>query len=359
MAPNRRRASGTEPSPRRMICGVGRPVIGCAVEDHVAGARLQQAEDHLHGGRLAAGIAAEQADDLPAPTSMREIVMDLDRPVERVDAVELEDGVAHGAASAGSRACADLARAEIGGDHGGIGGDLARAGPRRSCAPSSITMTRSESCITRSSLCSISRMVNRPFRRADDLQHFGGFGRIHAGGRLVEEQHARLERERARDLEAAAVRIGEREGRIVDARRQPLAEQREDLHRVGAQRCFLGLDRIAAAPTRAQARRPGRSPAIAGAPRRAACARRPAHCRARERFPNTRPCWNVRAKPSGASLLGRQAGDVAAREGHASGVRRIEPGDEIEHRGLAGAVRPDDADQLAFVRPQATAHRPP
>ena len=32
IAPNRRRASGTEPSPRRMICGVGRPVIGCAVE---------------------------------------------------------------------------------------------------------------------------------------------------------------------------------------------------------------------------------------------------------------------------------------------------------------------------------------
>ena len=28
MAPNRRRASGTEPSPRRMIFGVGRPVIG-------------------------------------------------------------------------------------------------------------------------------------------------------------------------------------------------------------------------------------------------------------------------------------------------------------------------------------------
>jgi hypothetical protein len=28
ISPNRRRASGTEPTPRRTICGVGRPVIG-------------------------------------------------------------------------------------------------------------------------------------------------------------------------------------------------------------------------------------------------------------------------------------------------------------------------------------------
>ena len=74
-----------------------------AVEDHFAGAWLQQAEDHLHGGGLAAGIAAEQADDLPAADLDRKIVVDLDRPVERVDAIELEDRV-HGAASAG--ACA-------------------------------------------------------------------------------------------------------------------------------------------------------------------------------------------------------------------------------------------------------------
>ena len=38
------------------------------------------------------------------PDLQREIVVDLDRPVERVDAVELEDGV-HGAASAGARVC--------------------------------------------------------------------------------------------------------------------------------------------------------------------------------------------------------------------------------------------------------------
>ena len=258
---------------------------------------------------------------------------------------------------AGARARADLARAEIGRDHGGVGGDLARGSPSAILAPSSITTTRSESCITRSSLCSISRMVKPALQGADDLEHLGGLGRVHAGGRLVEQQQARLERQRARDLEAAAVGVGEAEGRIVDARHQPLAEQREDLHRVGAQLLPPRPSPRRAAPARARARRAARSPAMAGAPPQAACARRPARCRARSGC-RTRgragTCARGRARAScsaGRPVMSRPANVTRA------GVRRVEPGDEVEHRGLAGAVRADDADELALVRRRATARR--
>ena len=148
---------------------------------------------------------------------------------------------------------------------------------------------------------------------------------------------------------AAAVRVGEREGRIVDARHEPLAEQREDLHRVGAQRCLLGL-----------APKPGRTSASASSPSgpttghcgRTAASRVCAPTSTLSstlRLPNTRPCWNVRAKPSGASFSAGRP--VMSRPPNVTraGVRRVEPGDEVEHRGLAGAVRPDDADELAFV----------
>ena len=51
--------------------------------------------------------------------------------------------------------------------------------------------------------------------------------------------------------------------------------------------------------------------------------------------------------PEVADLVGTEGGDVVAVEGDPAGVRPLEAGDQIEERGLAGAVRPDDADQLA------------
>ena len=40
------------------------------------------------------------------------------------------------------------------------------------------------------------------------------------------------------------------------------------------------------------------------------------------------------------------AGDVGAVEHHAAAARRIEAGEQIEQRGLAGAVRADDGEDL-------------
>ena len=73
-------------------------------------------------------------------------------------------------------------------------------------------------------------------QRRDQRLHLGGLGRIHAGGRLVEQQQARPQRERAGDLDAAAIGVGEAVGGVVETRRQPVAEQGEDLARFGAQR---------------------------------------------------------------------------------------------------------------------------
>ena len=46
--------------------------------------------------------------------------------------------------------------------------------------------------------------------------------------------------------------------------------------------------------------------------------------------------------------VGPHAGDLAAVEEDAAGVERLEAGDQVEQRGLAGAVGPDDADDLAL-----------
>ena len=59
--------------------------------------------------------------------------------------------------------------------------------------------------------------------------------------------------------------------------------------------------------------------------------------------------WKVRATPRLAMLVGAQAGDVVAVEEDPAGVERLEAGDQVEQRRLAGAVRTDDAEDLALV----------
>ena len=63
---------------------------------------------------------------------------------------------------------------------------------------------------------------------------------------------------------------------------------------------------------------------------------------------NRRASWNERPRPRRARAVGPEAGDVVAVE-HAPGRRRRrgEARDEVEQRGLAGAVGSDDAEDLA------------
>ena len=111
--------------------------------------------------------------------------------------------------------------------------------------------------------------------------------------------------------------------------------------------CLLGLHRGAGAPARAQARRRRRCTGHAGAPPQPRV-RADQHVVEHAQVAEHAAVLEGAREAERGELLGRQAGDVAAREVDAAGVRRVEPGDEIEQRGLAGAVRPDDADQLAL-----------
>src|SRR5262249_20703826 len=51
--------------------------------------------------------------------------------------------------------------------------------------------------------------------------------------------------------------------------------------------------------------------------------------------------------------LGGEAGDVLAVEAHAALAGRVEAGDHVEQRRLAGAVRPDDREDLAGAHREA------
>ena len=64
-------------------------------------------------------------------------------------------------------------------------------------------------------------------------------------------------------------------------------------------------------------------------------------------LPNSRMFWNVRAMPRRTTSWGlRPVSSVAVERDRALG-RDVQAGDHVEERGLAGAVRPDEADDAA------------
>ena len=64
---------------------------------------------------------------------------------------------------------------------------------------------------------------------------------------------------------------------------------------------------------------------------------------------NSATFWNVRAMPPHRRLVRAHLGARRALEGDAAVLRRVEAVDDVEHRGLAGAVRPDDRADLALA----------
>ena len=71
------------------------------------------------------------------------------------------------------------------------------------------------------------QLVAQPSDQLGDLVRLLG---VHPGRRLIEHQQPRPRRERARDLEPAAIGVGERVGGLVPAvAGEPLAEEREHL----------------------------------------------------------------------------------------------------------------------------------
>ncbi len=162
--------------------------------------------------------------------------------------------------------------------------------------------------------------------------------RVHPGGRLVEQEDARVRRRRARDLEPAPVRVRERVRRLVPAvAHQPLAEEAELLL---GERVDLAL--LAPRRGRAQDRLRTRAPCVW--PYAAAIT-----FSFTVMFRNSRSVWNVRAMPRRRDLCGARPTSDSAVEQDVALVGPVDARDEVEQRGLAGPVRPDHADDLALV----------
>ena len=200
-------------------------------------------------------------------------------------------------------------------------------------------MTSRMSCSIRNTVTPRSRM------RSDQPDQIALLARVHAGGGLVEQQQLRIARERARDLEPALEAVGE-------------------VARVRARRRARGRR---SAAVRARARATARSSRAL----RAACA-----AANRTRFACMRACspvitlssadmnaksrmfWNVRAMPSAAISLGRASADRRPSNAIAPGVGCVDPGDQVEHRRLAGAVGADHRDDLARLDREREVVRP-
>ena len=66
-------------------------------------------------------------------------------------------------------------------------------------------------------------------------------------------------------------------------------------------------------------------------------------------FRNSRSVWNVRAIPRRVISCGSRPSRLSPAKRMSPRVRRVDAGDEVEERRLAGAVRADHADDLALV----------
>ena len=189
---------------------------------------------------------------------------------------------------------------------------------------------------------------------ADDLEHLGGLALVHAGRGFVEQQQPGLERERARDLHAAAVGVREAVGRVIDARRQPFAEQRDDLERLPAQRLLLAphggglhqrerqFGQRAQARHAAHARLHGAQPGV----------RADQHVVEHREVGEHAPMLEGARQAARGELLRGQARDVLPLEQHLPFVGPVQAGHEVEERGLAGPVGPDHAEQFALAHVQ-------
>ncbi len=162
-----------------------------------------------------------------------------------------------------------------------------------------------------------------------DLLQVLAFGIVQAGRRLVHQQEARPHGDGAGNADPPLLA----EGQGVDLAGAPCAarpSQSSTSHR------------LARAPLRGRARSP---------------------CAPASTFSSAvRPAkgstfWKVRTSPRRLRSCGFQRADVLAVQMHAAAVDLLEAGEHIDQRRLAGAVRPDQAEDLAAVEPQADAGR--
>src|SRR6266480_1178421 len=158
------------------------------------------------------------------------------------------------------------------------------------------------------------------------------FRRVHAGSRLVERKQLRLGGERARDLEASLVAVGQAARGVVGAAADPdiveqLGRARFDL--------FFFFD--------------GLSVSEHGADDTGMAAHVTAdhHVLERRQVGEQTDILERARNACGGYLVRLQAGQVAPVEQERAGVWRVKPRQHVEERGLAGAVGADQAENFA------------
>ena len=188
----------------------------------------------------------------------------------------------------------------------------------------------------------------------DQLGDLVRLDRVHPGGGLVEQEHPRLRRGGAGDLEPAPVRVREAVRRLVPAvAHQPLAEEAEPL--LGER---LDLALLAPHAGRAQDR---------AHDARLRVRVRGGHHVLLDRHVQEQPQRLERPRdPALRDLVRLEAEQALAGEADVARVRRVHAGHQVEERRLAGAVRADHAEDLVLVdvqvelvdaREPAEAHR--
>ena len=198
--------------------------------------------------------------------------------------------------------------------------------------------------------CSISR-IESPRSVAQLLHQLAqllGLLRVHARGRLVEQQQLRVRRQRARDLEPALVAVGQVHRELAVALEADEVQQLAPLLDRGSspRACTNGVWRIM----------PVRRDLIRA-------------CMPTWTFSsavivrNSLMFWNVRAMPAFVTRSGRLAVMSLPSKSDLAGRRLVEAGQAVEERRLAGAVGPDQRDdRLSAGRVKSTsltATRPP
>ncbi len=172
----------------------------------------------------------------------------------------------------------------------------------------------------------------------DQVVDLGGLGRVEPGGRLVEQQQARLGGQRAGDLEPLQRAVGHGVGIGADIARQP-----DETHQFC---CPVGHRGIAAR----DARQPqhGRQEAVV------AMAVHADHDVLQRRHveEDLQVLEGARHAESGHAVR-RAGGDVVTVEQHAAGIGRVDTCCQVEERGLAGPVRANNGMDRAGANRQA------
>ena len=275
------------------------------------------AHDRVERRRLPRAVRADETDDLAAPDDERKAAHRLDGAVADTEVLELQGGNRAGT-DARSLRLRRRALAEICSRHAEVGADLCRR-PLRECHAlvehvDPVADVEDERDVVVDEQDAGAVLLHGANRGGEARDLRLGEPR----GRLVHEHEARLGGERASDAEPPLVTVRDRRRGLARIRGQ--VEEREKL--VGAPR---GLPLRGADAERGDLdvlphRQPAEGVAVLERPRE-----------------------TVAAAP-----VRRPARDVAVLEQHAPLRRPVEAAENVDERGLPGAVRADQPDDLAL-----------